>query len=93
MPRKNVPHRVDEIADSILAGMKSRKTKMPKEKQYDIAYGTAWKQYYKENPKAKFKSKQKKAQDILENLKLAQNLDECGFFQVADKVDQVIISL
>lgn len=88
MPRKNVPHRVDEIADSIMKSMKDKK--LPKEKQYDIAYGTAWKQYYKENPKAKESRKNKKASDILSDLKLAQKLDDLGLFNIADNFDEII---
>jgi hypothetical protein len=89
MPRKNVPHRVDEIADSIIEGMKEKKSKLSKERSYDIAYGTAWKQYYKENPRAKDKHKNKKSSEILANLKLAQNLDDFSFFNIADRLDEL----
>lgn len=85
MPRKNVPHRVDEIADSIMESMKKRKSKLSKERQYDIAYGTAWKQYYKENPK----SKHKKKSDVLVNLKLAQILDDHQLYNFADLFDSI----
>jgi hypothetical protein len=86
MPRKNVPHRVDEIADSIMKSMKDNKSKLSEKRKYDIAYGTAWKQYYKENPDAK-KERKKKSSNILGDLKIAQELDDCGFFFIADSLD------
>lgn len=76
MPRKNVPHKVDEIADAILNSIKNKK--IPKKKKYDIAYGTAWKEY----------KKQKNTQsDIIFNyIKLANKLDDLGFFKISDKI-------
>jgi hypothetical protein len=89
MPRKNVPHRVDEIADAILERMKKSKKKLSKERMYDIAYGTAWKTYYKENPAAKKKRMMKKSEEILENLKLAQSFDDRFMFNIADTIDDL----
>lgn len=86
MPRKNVPHRVDEIADAILERMKKSKKKLSKEKMYDIAYGTAWKTYYKENPKAK-NSREKKSEEIIENTKFAQIFDALELYDIADFFD------
>jgi len=83
MPRENVPHRVDEIADSIIEQMKKDKKKISKEKMYDIAYGTAWKTYYKENPKAK-KNRNKKSEEILSNLRMAEVLDGLSYYGWAD---------
>ena len=83
MPRENVPHRVDEIADSIVERMKKDKKKISKEKMYDIAYGTAWKTYYKENPKAK-KNREKKSEEILSNLRMAEVLDSLNYYDLAD---------
>ena len=83
MPRENVPHRVDEIADSIVERMKKDKKKISKEKMYDIAYGTAWKTYYKENPKAK-KNRKKKSEEILSNLRMAEVLDSLNYYDLAD---------
>jgi hypothetical protein len=82
MPRENVPHKVDEIADAIVYNMKKNKKKISKEKMYDIAYGTAWKQYYKKHPK-------KKASEILENLKIAQFFDDANLFSIADKIERI----
>jgi hypothetical protein len=92
MPRKNVPHRVDEIADSILKTMKKSKKKMSEKKMYDIAYGTAWKTYYKENPDVKEKKEKKSYIQSLDNLKIAQMLDEINLFSLADKFERLVIS-
>jgi hypothetical protein len=81
MPRKNVPQRVDEIADAILGKMKKSDNKMSEEKMYDIAYGTAWKTYYKENPDARDKQS---SSDSLLNIKIAQFLDGLGLYKLAD---------
>jgi hypothetical protein len=83
MPRENVPQRVDEIADSIVERMKKDKKKISKEKMYDIAYGTAWKTYYKENSKAK-KNREKKSEEILSNLRMAEVLDSLNYYDLAD---------
>jgi len=91
MPRKNVPHRVDEIADSILKSMKKGKKKMSEEKMYDIAYGTAWKTYYEENPGAEEKRKKKSDDQSLDNLKIAQMLDDINLFSLADKFEKIAI--
>lgn len=91
MPRKNVPHKVDEIADAIVENMKKSKKKISEEKMNDIAYGTAWKQYYKENPGAKEKrkdKKKKKASDLINNLRIAQLFDEIGLPSFADLYDK-----
>lgn len=85
MPRKGVPFRVDEIADAIIKSMKKRKKKLSEDKMYDIAYGTAWNQYYKEKKNKKSKS----AQEIYDNLKLAQMLDDLNLFHMADQLDQI----
>lgn len=92
MPRKNVPHRVDEIADSILKNMKKSKKKMSEEKMYDIAYGTAWKTYYKENPGAKKRREKKSDDQSLDNLKIAQMLDDINLFSLADKFERLVIN-
>jgi hypothetical protein len=87
VPRENVPHRVDEIADAILEKLKkSTKKKLSKEKMYDLAYGTAWKAYYRENPSSK-KKKEKKSNNTIENLKIAQFLDGLQLFDLADSFD------
>ncbi len=83
MPRENVPHRVDEIADSILERMKKSKKKISEEKMYDIAYGTAWKTYYKENPKAK---KERKSAEDIEDIKVADFLDSLSLYKLADTI-------
>jgi hypothetical protein len=89
MPRKNVPHRVDEIADSILKTMKKSKKKMSEKKMYDIAYGTAWKTYYKENPGAKKKRHEKKSSEVLNELRIAQALDDNSMHHIADVYDDI----
>ncbi len=84
MPRENVPHRVDEIADAILERMKKSKKKMSEEKMYDIAYGTAWKTYYKENPKAK--KDKKEASEEIDDIKIANFLDSLNLYKLADTI-------
>jgi len=88
MPRENVPHRVDEIADAIVEKMKKDKKNLSKEKMYDIAYGTAWKTYYKENPKAK-KNREKKSEEILANLRMAEVLDSLSYYSWADLFQEI----
>jgi hypothetical protein len=53
---------------------------------YDLAYGTAWKAYYRENPSSK-KKKEKKSNNTIENLKIAQFLDGLQLFDLADNFD------
>lgn len=81
MPRKNVPHEVDEIADAIMARMRKDKKNLSEDRMYDIAYGTAWTQYKKKHPEHKKKS------SSVSNLKLAQYLDELGYYDLADTVE------
>lgn len=83
MPRKNVPHRVDEIADSILKRLKKDK-QMSEDKMYSIAYGTAWKQYRKENPKSNKGKKSKKTSEALLHIRLAETFDSIGEYRLAD---------
>jgi hypothetical protein len=85
MPRENVPHKVDEIADAIIMQMKKDKKKISEEKMYDIAYGTAWKTYYKEHPEAKSKRK-KKSEETLDNLRIAEILDSINYYALADYI-------
>lgn len=81
MPRKNVPHEVDEIADAIMARMRKDKKNMSEDRMYDIAYGTAWSQYKKKHPEYKKKS------SATSVLKLAQYLDDLGYYDLADGVE------
>ena len=90
MPRKNVPHRVDEVADAIVEKMKKSKKKMSEEKMYDIAYGTAWKQFYKENPGSEKKRKEKKkTSEVVNYLKVAQLFDDLGLPHYADLYNDI----
>jgi len=88
MPRKNVPHRVDEIADSILERLKKDK-KMSEDKMYSIAYGTAWKQYRKENPKSNKGKKSKKTSGALLQIRLASLFDSIGEYRLADLFSKI----
>lgn len=83
MPRENVPHKVDEIADAIIKQMKKDKKNISEEKMYDIAYGTAWKTYYKQNPKDKAK-REKKSDEMLDNVRIAEMLDSIAYYDLAD---------
>jgi hypothetical protein len=56
---------------------------MSKEKMYDIAYGTAWKEYYKENPDVKKRS------SVVKSLVTAQQLDDVQLYGMADQLDRM----
>ena len=72
-----VPKEVSEKVRAIIKEMKKEK-EIPADKMYEIAYGTAWKEFYSG----------KNANSVLENLKIAQFFDNEGLFLIADKFDK-----
>lgn len=82
MPRKNVPHEVDEIADAIMERLRKDKKNLSEDRMYDIAYGTAWTQYKKKHPGYKKKSSSEN------HLIFAQYLDDLGYYDLADVFDK-----
>lgn len=90
MPRKNVPHEVDELADKL----RQDDSFYPGRSQEDrtgLAYAIAWKQYNKKHPKSKKKAGSQ--EPLIKLSALADYLDECGLEHYAAELTDMMYRL